>query len=573
MSLEGDARPLVCVIGRRGKLLVAEPFFDYGSPLTLGRRGALDAAEGDLVAVAPAGRRARLLERLGRPDELAAVLRGVAIDSGAAVPWPAAVLEELDALPAGAPGPEPGRVDLRELFTFTIDPPTARDFDDAISVATEGDGIRVHIHIADVSRFVPAGGPLDQEAADRGCSVYLPTEVEPMLPERLSAGLCSLQEGQPRHAVTVEIGPGGDVQVYRSLIRSDHRLTYPQVERMLAGEEAASGPLGSALRAAAAEARRLRAARIARGAASVESREVEFRLRDGEVTGAEMAAESEAHALVEEFMLLANEQVAAILAGSRSPALFRVHQPPDPSAVERLAERLAALEVPTPPAPDLRSPLAAARYAAELSSAVRAYTERSGRGREAFPALCLRALQRARYDVENLGHSGLAAPAYCHFTSPIRRYPDLACHRALLAHLGIGDDAVADRGVLAGEAEHSSEMERDADRIERRGDDVALAFLLERQLFEEGWDSVYEGEVVGLIGGGLFIRFGGVFEGLLPSRALGGERFEVDELEVSLVGTSSGRRHRLGDSMPVRVRRIDRPRGRVQLDRTGAGGA
>jgi ribonuclease R len=573
VSLEGDARPLVCVIGRRGKLLVAEPFFDYGSPLTLGRRGTLDAAEGDLVAVAPAGRRARLLERLGRPDQLPAVLRGVAIDSGAAVPWPAPVLEELDSLPADALGPEPGRVDLRELFTFTIDPPAARDFDDAISVTLEGDGIRVHIHIADVSRFVPAGGPLDQEAAERGCSVYLPTAVEPMLPEPLSAGLCSLQEGRPRHAVTVEIGPRGEVEVYRSLIRSDHRLTYPQVERMLAGEEAASETLGSALRAAAAEARRLRTARIARGAASVESREVEFLIRDGEVTDAEIAAESEAHVLVEEFMLLANEQVAAILAGSRSPALFRVHQPPDPSAVERLAQRLEALEVPTPPAPDLRSPQAAARYAAELSAAVRRYTERSGRGEEAFPALCLRALRRARYDVENLGHSGLASPAYCHFTSPIRRYPDLVCHRALLAHLGIGEDAVADRGVLAGEAEHSSEMERDADRIERRGDDVALAFLLERRLFEQGWDTVYDGEVVGLIGGGLFIRFGGVFEGLLPSRALGRERFEVDELEVSLIGTSSGRRHRLGDSMPVRVRRIDRPRGRVQLDRTAAGGA
>jgi ribonuclease R len=238
--------------------------------------------------------------------------------------------------------------------------------------------------------------------------------------------------------------------------------------------------------------------------------------------------------------------------------------------VERLAQRLAALEVPTPPAHDLRSPDDAARYAAQLAAAVQRYTRQSGRGVDAFPGLCLRALQRARYDVENLGHSGLATPAYCHFTSPIRRYPDLVCHRALLAHLGIGDDAVSDRELLVSQAEHSSDMEREAARIERTGDDIALAFLLERRLFDQGWESVFDGEVVGLIGGGLFIRFGAVFEGLLPSRSLGREWFETDELEVGLIGTTTGRRYRLGDRMRVRVRSIDRPRGRVLLDRTGA---
>jgi ribonuclease R len=570
VTFEQGVRPLVCVVGRRGKLLVAEPFFDYASPMTLGRMGSVDASEGDLVLVMPAGHRARLLERLGRPDELRAVFRGLASEQGVASPWPRAVEEELDGLPTGAPVPEPGRIDLRDLFTFTIDPPDARDLDDAISVSREANGLRIHVHIADVSRFVPAGGALDQEAADRACSVYLPTEVEPMLPERLSAGLCSLQEGQPRHAVTVEVAPGGEVEVYRSLIRTDHRLTYPQVERMLSGDEPAPEPLGPALREAAAEARRLRAGRFARGAATVESREVEFQIRDGEVQDAAMAEESEAHALVEEFMLLANERVAEILAGSRSSAIFRVHPPPEPASVERLAQRLAALEVPTPPAHDLRSPGDAARYAAQLAAAVQRYTRQSGRGVEAFPALCLRALQRARYDVENLGHSGLATPAYCHFTSPIRRYPDLVCHRALLAHLGIGDDAVSDRELLVSQAEHSSDMERAAARIERTGDDIALAFLLERRLFDQGWESVFDGEVVGLIGGGLFIRFGAVFEGLLSSRSLGREWFETDELEVGLIGTTTGRRYQLGDRMRVRVRSIDRPRGRVLLDRTGA---
>ena len=569
MTLEegGAHAPLVCEVSRRGKLLVAEPFFSYDRPLTMGRRGAVRAQEGDLVSVLPApGGRAKLLERLGRPDELEAVLHGVAIEHGAARPFGDETAEEAAQLPREPASPEPGRVDLRHLLTFTIDPPDARDFDDAVSIAREDGGLRIWVHISDVSRFVPAGGALDREAALRGCSVYLPTRVEPMLPERLSAGLCSLQPLVDRMAVTIEIDPAGDVTVYRSVIRSDHRLTYPQVERALSGDERVDADLARALSDAAQRSRELRAARFARGAAAIETQEIEFRIEGGAVRSATASTESVAHSLIEELMLLTNERVAAILAASRSPALHRVHPPPEPEAIERLAGRLAALDVPTPALPELHTPAQAAIAAAALSATVSGYTRQSGRGREAFPQLVLRALERARYDPASLGHSGLSAPAYCHFTSPIRRYPDLVCHRALLAHLGLAEPVAVTVEELADTAALCSEAERRAARIERAGDDVCLAFLLEQTVFHEGWDARFDGEIVGLIPGGLFVRFGDVFEGLLPARALGVDWFDLDAPEVALVGRSSGRRHRLGDRIGVCVRSIDRARGKVLLD-------
>jgi ribonuclease R len=451
---------------------------------------------------------------------------------------------------------------------FTVDPPDARDFDDAIGVERVDGGLRLFVHIADVSARVPAGSALDAEAAARGCSVYLPGMVEPMLPERLSADLCSLRPDADRAAVTIEIAPDGAITAYRSLIRSRARLSYPQAERILAGEQHVADDVERALRDAAAAAARLREQRFAHGAAQIESREVEFELRDGGVAAAREAEESVAHRLVEELMLLANRRVAELLSDVRAPAIYRVHPAPDPVAVETLAEKLAALEVPTPPQPELHTPAQAAAYAAAVAQSVSRYVAGSGRGRSAFPPLVLRALERARYDTRNLGHSGLAFPAYCHFTSPIRRYPDLVCHRALVAHLGQGPPAPSDEGELIRAAEASSHREREAAIIERRGDDICLAFLLEDVLFHHGWDEPFAGEVVGLIAGALFVRFGDVFEGLLPAGQLGGgERWELDRLGVSLVGLTTGSRLRLGDELRVRVRSIDRPRGRVLLDR------
>jgi ribonuclease R len=228
-----------------------------------------------------------------------------------------------------------------------------------------------------------------------------------------------------------------------------------------------------------------------------------------------------------------------------------------------LLAKLADLSVPTPPAPDQLSPALAAAVAAQASELVMDYVHRAGRGREAFPALVLRSLKQARYHSDNLGHSGLASPAYCHFTSPIRRYPDLVVHRALLRELGAADDPVP--ADLEGLAERTSTREREAAQVEYLADELCLAWLLEDELFDRGWEAEWEGEIVGLIGPGLFVRFGEVFEGFLPSRRLGGDYFEPNDLGTALAGRRGRGTYRLGDPIEVRVERIERAEGKVEL--------
>jgi ribonuclease R len=554
---------LVAELARRGKLLVGDPFFEPGTPVVVDRKGVRDASVGDLVVLQRPGRgRARVEMILGRADRIEAVLEGLL--------WHEGVRREPPPLPEEPRGMEPERVDLRDLLTFTIDPETAKDFDDALSFRAEADGIRAWVHIADVSRYVPAGSPLDRDAAERAFSVYVPGRVEPMLPERLSADLCSLRPNEDRRCVTVVVLFDGDLLLgqpafYRSLIRGRERLTYSRAEAVLAGRERVDDELTAALRLAERLALELRRRRFARGSLRIETGEIEFAF-DGEggVERAWVQSEPHAHALVEELMILANEAVAALLAGRRREGLFRVHERPEPQSIELLLAKLAALVVPTPPAPDRLSPDEAARLAARVSERVAEYTAQSGRGKNAFPALVLRSLQQARYDPRNLGHSGLASRAYCHFTSPIRRYPDLVVHRSLLRELGLADEPVPEE--LEQLAEWTSQREREAAQVEYRADEICLAWLLERQLFHAGWDAVLEGEIVGAIGSGLFVRFDEVFEGYLPARRLPGDYFELDPLGVSLVGRRSGQAYRLGDEIAVRVERIEKTSGRVSVE-------
>jgi ribonuclease R len=521
-------------------------------PLVLDRKGAGELDSGDLAVVRPGRGRARVERVLGPARSIDAALEGVLVARGLRRPFE----------PYEPPAPSlDGRVDLRDQLSFTIDPDTAKDFDDALSVRREGDGIRAWVHIADVSHFVLAGSPLDRGAAERANSVYVPGRVAPMLPHELADDLCSLRPNQDRLCVTVELPPAGEPLFYRSAIRSRARLTYDQAERRDAEPEVVE-----ALELADELARELRRQRFARGALRIESREIAFEFDGhGGVERAWPESEPQAHALVEELMILANEAVAGLLAGRHRETLYRVHERPDPQAIALLFARLADLDVPTPPAPeeDRLSAAEAASLAADASEAVTEYVARSGRGSEAFPTLVLRSLKQARYDPRNLGHSGLASPAYCHFTSPIRRYPDLVCHRALLRELGATDDSPPeDLAVLA---EHTSVREREATEVEYFADELCLAWLLEAELFERGWEAPYEGEIIGIIGSGLFVRFGEVFEGFLPARRLAGDYFEVNPLGTALVGRRSGRRYRLGDPIEVRVEEIRRGEGKVSL--------
>jgi len=520
----------------------------------LDHKGLGDTGPGDLAVVRPGRGRAKVERGLGSAKRIENVLEALLVEQGARA--------EFEPLISGFEdvSHQVGeRVDLRDLTTFTIDPDTAKDFDDALSFRREAGGIRGWVHIADVSYFVPAGSPLDHGACERAFSTYVPGLVAPMLPHELADDACSLRPFQDRLCVTVEMPPdGGEPLFYRSVINSNARLTYGQAER-----REAELPILEQLDLNAELASELRRRRFARGALAVQTPELEFRFADGRVVDAAFQSEPHAHMLVEELMILANEHVAAFLASRNRAALYRVHERPDPQAIELLLAKLTDLGVPTPPVPDVLSPQAAAELAGEISRRVADYSAQSGRGREAFAALVLRALKQARYDPHNLGHSGLASSAYCHFTSPIRRYPDLVVHRALLLELGQGDDPLPEE--LDELAAHNSAREREAAQIEYTADAICLAWLLEERLHERGWDDPFEGEITGLIGSGLFARFGDVFEGFLPARRLPGEFFELNATGTALVGRRSGRSYRLGDAIELRVEKVARHEGKVEL--------
>jgi ribonuclease R len=565
-----------------------------------GRRGTVDVSAGQLVLVQSSGRGgaagARVLRVLGRPDVARDVIEALLLDRGLARGFDDEL--EREARDAGervarAPGE---RRDLRRLPTLTIDPISARDFDDAISAEPidGADGaIRVWVHIADVAAHVPGGSPLDREARTRSTSVYAPGAVEPMLPDALSSDACSLVAGADRAAVTVEVELRDAVvsrsAFYRSLIHSDARLDYEQVDRIFAGSESAAEPWGAPLRAARDAAAALQRRRERSGALVVESEEPEFEFDDrGNVLAIRARVQSESHRLIEHLMIAANEAVAGMLSQRAIPCLYRVHERPEAERVERLADQLATLEVPTPPLPRQISSAQAAELVAEMSRRVEQHVRRTGHGRQALNSLVLRSLKQAYYSPRNLGHAGLQSTSYCHFTSPIRRYPDLVCHRALLSAIGAGETAPRG-GELAELGAWTSERERDAMVIERDADDVARSFALERLLHERGLEQRFVGEVTGLISAGAFIAFDERadvmqrFEGMLPVRLLrppppaGNTRsretdnrerdwWELNEQGTILRGERSGATLRLGDPVDVRVVRVDAVRGRVDLE-------
>jgi ribonuclease R len=570
----GPVDPVVCVLTKRGRLVVAEPLFEPGDRISLPGRAQGDARVGDIVLVGGGKRGARVVRRIGRPNVARDVLEALMLDQGLRRSFPKRVEEEAeDEAKDGARhlSFRNERRDLRELTTFTIDPIDARDFDDAISAEElRGGRVRVWVHIADVTAYVRPDGVLELEAFRRGTSVYVPGAVEPMLPQALSNDACSLRPHVDRLAVTVEMEIKGadvlSVAFHRSIIRSDARLNYDQVDEIFAGRERAEDPWGKALAVARRVAAALHDARQERGSAlEVESTEPSFEFDErGDVVAVHHDEQTEAHRLIEHLMILANEQVAQFLAERKVPTLYRVHERPDPRAVESLVAKLESLDVPTPPIPKDMTPQQAADLVGEISRMVASYVRNTGRGAAIFPSLVLRALKKAYYSPENLGHAGLASPCYCHFTSPIRRYPDILVHRGLLTTLGVDDSRphaaeMDEAGVAA------SAAERRALGVERAALDVCFAFLLERRLREDH-DQAFEGEITGVIGSGTFVRFGNEgFEGFLPRRRLRGDRWHLNETETALVGEHTGRAMRLGDQVTVQVDRVDAPRGRVDL--------
>ncbi len=445
----------------------------------------------------------------------------------------------------------PGRLDLTDLAVITIDPAEARDFDDAISLEVNEKGNWVlGVHIADVASFVCPGTALDREARQRGTSVYLPDRVLPMLPEAISNSLASLQPGKVRYAKTVfmEFTPEGlriDAAFHNSVIRSRKRMTYEEVDDYLAQPQHWQKRLGKQVHELIGRmhtlAMTLRRRRFERGALELVLPEVRVDLdRSGRVIGATVVASTESHQIIEEFMLAANEAVAEMLHAKGVPFLRRVHGTPSDRKMQALTEFVAELGLKVT---SLRN-----RFELqELLAAVRGRPEE-----RAVNYALLRSMQRAIYSPQEEGHYALASECYCHFTSPIRRYPDLTVHRTLAAILA-GRRPAADLVELAALGEHCSDREQRAEAAERELTKVKLLAYLAERIGEE-MDVVVTGvESFGLFAQGIDLPA----EGLLHVDSLVDDYYSYDRAAHTLAGRKAGNQFRLGDMLRVAVSRVD----------------
>ncbi len=503
-----------------------------------------------------AGRPARgkVIEVLGAPDDpgvdVLVVLRHHQIPED----FPDAVLEAASRFPAD-PRPEDwaGREDLRERTIITIDGESARDFDDAVSIERLPDGVfRLGVHIADVSHYVKEGDALDLEAYRRGTSVYYPERAIPMLPEGLSNGLCSLRPQVPRLTTSVFLDIDRDGAALRTrfaetVIRSTRRMTYNEVRRILEeprqDDAAEYGPVLPMLREMHHLMGILHHARGVRGSIDFDLPEGDVVLdTDGVMVGIFPEERNVAHRIIEEFMIAANEAVALELVTRSVGALFRVHGAPTPPKVEELREFLETFGITLKGDAENLHPSALQEVLKEVQ----------GKPEERFvSSVVLRTMQRAFYDPQCLGHYALASPYYCHFTSPIRRYPDLIVHRRLKALLHGRAEKEAERSRLPERlpvmAEHTSTTEKRAEQSER---DLLqwkkVRFLADRV------GETFKGRITGVQPFGLFVQLDGYFvDGLVPIRTMADDFYRYESEAHRLVGENKGRVFRLADPVEV----------------------
>jgi ribonuclease R len=517
---------LPAVLVRRGKYSVADPLFvEERRPVLVARKLRRGAEAGDIVLVNAREKnrslRGEVTRVIGPSNDPRNVYEALFASIGTSRKFPHKVEQEAETVAGKDPGE---RRDLRHLPTVTIDGVDAKDFDDAISVERAGEGYRLWVHIADVTHYVEPGGALDEQAAARANSVYLPGTVAPMLPERLSNDVCSLKPHVERAAVTVEmeVAPDGETRsatVFRSLIASDARLTYESVDAFLRDEGEVVLP--AMIRAAYELSLRLKTRAARRGKLELGGRETEFEIDDeGIPVSARTRRSTPARDLIEELMVLANESVARMLR-RKGRGIFRVHERPDAESLELLNERLAAIGVQAEPTPENLGTIAQRAKS------------------DAVNYLILRSIPRAVYSPHPAGHYGLALEDYTHFTSPIRRYADVIGHRALL-----GDEMPED---LAGVAEHISEREYRSMICERTADEYTLMLLMQDRVGD-----VLEGIVVSTAAFGLFVELETGATGLVHVSKLPGW-WELEPNGVVLSNNAIGSSYRVGDRVLVEL--------------------
>ena len=538
----------------------------------------LDAREGQVVEVevvehptATKGPVGKVTRVLGLPGDKGIDTESVIREYGLIEEFPPEALLEAEALPDSVrPEDLQNRRDLRGLLTFTIDPATARDYDDAISIEHEDGLIVLGVHIADVGHYVRPGTALDREACRRSTSVYFPERVLPMLPEKLSSGLCSLKAGVDRLAMTCRMhftkaGERVRGEVFPSVIHSRFRMSYEQIQCLLEGRdlklEEAHRELMPVVEEFAQLGKAMRQQRQKRGSLLFMMPETRIVLDDrGRMTDIRKEVSDQSHQIIEEAMLAANETVAEEGVRLRKPFLYRIHEKPRPEKVQTLGLLARALELPFK------------HMSAPTPRAYQAILKRvQGKPEEMLvTTTLLQTLKQARYHIENAGHFGIGAKAYTHFTSPIRRYPDLMVHRFLKHYHG--EDPLP-RDYFRGMTGTLERMALEASRRERIAEEAEREIIAWKkvQFMASRVGEIYDGVVTGVAPFGLFVEIQPYFvEGLIHVSSLGPQYYHYDPEKFRLEARGSGEGYRIGDRLTVQVLRVNEVRRQVDFVVQGA---